>query len=85
VSDPRSLESVESPGERAERLELEADAIRERLTSLIEQIDRRTQGRGPRLLRTLAIVAAAAGGVVAAVLTWRGLRAGLRSIVSGRA
>jgi hypothetical protein len=86
VSEPRALEGGgESLEERAERLELQADAIRERLGALLGQIDHRTHGRGPRLLRTLTIVAAVAGGAVAAVLVWRGLRAGLRALVSGRA
>ena len=61
--------------EDVERLEREADAIRAHLERLVDEIDHRTHGVGPRLVKPVAIVAAVAGAAVVSVLVWRRLRA----------
>ena len=63
--------------EDLERLEHEADAIRAHLEGLVEELDHRTRGLAPRLVKPAAIVAAVAGAVVVTAFLWRRLRARL--------
>jgi hypothetical protein len=66
---------TDGPEEDVERLEREADAIRAHLERLVDEIDHRTHGVGPRLVKPVAVVAAVAGVVVVAAFVWRRLRA----------
>ncbi|HVU51553.1 MAG TPA: hypothetical protein VHL80_12750 [Polyangia bacterium] len=68
---------------RFARLERESDAHRARLERLVGELEHRTHGVTPRLLKPLAIVAAVAGALALAAFAWRRLRARLG--LSGRA
>jgi hypothetical protein len=63
--------------EKVERLAHESDAHRASLERLVEELERRTHGRAPRLFKPIAIVAAVAGALALTALAWRRLRARL--------
>jgi hypothetical protein len=73
----------EAAAEKVERLEREAAAHRARLERLVGEVEQRTHGVGPRLLKPVAIAAAVAGALALAAFAWRRLRARLG--LSGRA
>jgi hypothetical protein len=73
-----SAESAESLDDKTARLEREAAALRDKLSSLVTELDHRTHGLAPRLVKPILIAAAVAGAVVAGFWVRRRVRALLR-------
>jgi hypothetical protein len=60
--------------EKVERLEREAAAHRAKIERLVAELDHRTHGVTPRVLKPAAIVAAVAGALALVAFAWRRLR-----------
>jgi hypothetical protein len=71
-------EHEEDGDEKTARLEREAAAIRDKLSSLVTELDHRTHGLGPRLVKPILIAVALAGALVAGLWVRRRVRAFLR-------
>ena len=61
----------ESPEDTADRLAHETDAIREKLSGLVSELDHRRQGVRWRLVKPLAVVAGVGLIVAGAAFWWR--------------
>ena len=68
----------ESLDDKTARLEREAAAIRDKLSSLVTELDHRTHGLAPRLVKPILIAVGVAGAIVAGLWVRRRVRALLR-------